>query len=54
MPTTDEKLKQLWRCDCPDEGKHTDKNYHWTDCNYVLWIEDKEAKELMNNGESEN
>ncbi len=32
------KLEQnLWRCDCSDEGNHTDVNKHESSCRYGLW-----------------
>lgn len=32
------KLEQnLWRCDCSNEGKHTDIDRHELGCNYALW-----------------
>lgn len=32
------KLEQnLWRCDCSDEGQHTDIKRHEAECNYGVW-----------------
>lgn len=32
------KLEQnIWRCDCSDEGKHTNVNYHESSCRYGVW-----------------
>lgn len=43
--TNEEKQRNLWRCDCPDTGVHISKDYHWKDCNYVIFLEDKEREE---------
>lgn len=32
-----EALKNLWKCDCSDDGKHVNPDCHEAACNYALW-----------------
>lgn len=42
MPLDYEEQKKkanLWRCTCPDDGNHTDTDYHASYCGYASWYE---------------
>ena len=38
-------LHNIWRCNCTDEKKHIDPEFHDFLCFYSIWHEEK-AKEL--------
>ena len=33
----DRQSDNLWRCDCGDNGTHTNPDYHDYGCTYLLW-----------------